>query len=182
MYLKKELYELIKTDESILDFIIDNALDSLWYWDLENPKNGWVNARFWTMLGYASKEMSGKSCAWRDVINQDDLKLVTDSLSKYLDNSKQQYDQVIRYVHKDGSTIWMRCRGIVVRDKDGKPFRMLGTHQNITEIKNKDRELGIIKEKAEENESKIREITENISEVIWLTNADNKKIIYVSPA
>ena len=182
MYLKKELYELIKTDDSILDFIMDSALDGLWYWDLEKPENEWVNARFWTILGYNPNEMSHKSSAWRDIINQEDLKLATDSFSKYLENPNHQYDQVLRYFHKNGSTVWIRCRGIVVRDKDGKPFRMLGTLQDISEIKNKKHELLQAKEQAEESESKIREISENISEVIWLANADDKNIIYISPA
>lgn len=182
MYLRKELYELIKTDESILDFIMDSALDGLWYWDLEKPENEWVNAKFWTVLGYNPSEMSRKTSAWQDIINQDDLKLATDSLTKYLENPNHQYDQVLRYFHKNGSTVWIRCRGMVVRDKDGKPFRMLGTHQDISDIKNKNRELILTKEKAEESESRIREITENISEVIWLANADDKKIVYISPA
>lgn len=182
MYLRKELYELIKTDESILDFIMDGALDGLWYWDLEKPENEWVNAKFWTVLGYNPSEMSRKTSAWQDIINQEDLKLATDSLTKYLENPNHQYDQVLRYFHKNGSTVWIRCRGMVVRDKDGKPFRMLGTHQDISDIKNKNRELILTKEKAEESESRIREITENISEVIWLANADDKKIVYISPA
>lgn len=38
-YLKKELYELIKNDESIFDFIQESSLDGMWYWDLENPEN-----------------------------------------------------------------------------------------------------------------------------------------------
>lgn len=37
-YLKEELYELIKTDESIFDFIQESSLDGLWYWDLEHPE------------------------------------------------------------------------------------------------------------------------------------------------
>ena len=35
-YLKKELYEKIKKDSTIFDFLEDNSLDGLWYWDLEN--------------------------------------------------------------------------------------------------------------------------------------------------
>jgi hypothetical protein len=46
-YLKKELYELIKTDESIFDFIQESSLDGLWYWDLEEPENEWMNSKFW---------------------------------------------------------------------------------------------------------------------------------------
>lgn len=49
--LKKELYELVKQDERIFDFIQSAALDGLWYWDLENPDEEWMNPRFWTVMG-----------------------------------------------------------------------------------------------------------------------------------
>ncbi|MBJ7882797.1 PAS domain-containing sensor histidine kinase [Gelidibacter salicanalis] len=182
MYLKKELYELLKTNESIFDFIQESALDGLWYWDLENPENEWMNAKFWTVLGYNPNEMPHKTNAWQDIINQDDLKLTTEILTKHFENPNIPYDQIVRYTHKNGSTVWIRCRGMAVRDKDGKPIRMLGAHQDISDIKNKEFELIIAKEKAEENERKFREITENITEVFWLSSTDFQTIFYVNPA
>ena len=70
-YLKKELYELIKKDENIFDFIQKGSLDGLWYWDLENPEHEWMNPRFWTVLGYDPEEMPHKASAWQNIINQD---------------------------------------------------------------------------------------------------------------
>lgn len=182
MYLKRELYELIKTDESFFDFIQESALDGLWYWDLENPENEWMNPKFWTVLGYNPNEMPHNTSAWQDIINQDDLKLAKEILNKHLENSNHPFDQIVRYTHKDGSTVWIRCRGKVIRNKDGKPIRMLGAHHDISDIKNKEQELIIAKEKAEANERKFREITENISEVSWVGSADDDKVIYISPA
>lgn len=51
-YLQNELFELIKKDDSIFEFIQEGSLDGMWYWDLENPENEWMNAKFWTTLGY----------------------------------------------------------------------------------------------------------------------------------
>jgi PAS domain S-box-containing protein len=152
MYLKKELYELIKTDESIFDFIQESALDGLWYWDLENPENAWMNAKFWKVLGYNPDEMPHKSSAWQNIINQDDLKLASDNFTRHCENPDHPYDQVVRYTHKDGSTVWIRCRGMAIRDKNGKPVRMLGAHQDISDIKRSEQELFKAKEKAEESE------------------------------
>lgn len=106
MCLKRELYDLIRTDESIFDFIQDSALDGLWYWDLEHPGNEWMNARFWTVLGYNPDEMPHKSNAWQDIINQDDLKVAFDNFYKHCENPKHPYDQVVRYTHKNGSTFY----------------------------------------------------------------------------
>jgi PAS domain S-box-containing protein len=135
-YLKEELYELIKTDESIFDFIQESSLDGLWYWDLEHPEEEWMNPKFWSVLGYDHKEMPHKTSAWQDIIHPDDLKLATENFIKHCENPDHPYDQTVRYTHKNGSTVWIRCRGFAIRDKHGKPLRMLGAHQEITAIKN----------------------------------------------
>jgi signal transduction histidine kinase/CheY-like chemotaxis protein len=46
------------------------------------------------------------------------------------------FSTVYRYAHRDGSWLWVHSRGIVVaRDLDGKPLRMIGTRENITETR-----------------------------------------------
>ncbi|NEV92971.1 PAS domain-containing protein [Psychroflexus sp. YR1-1] len=137
-YLKKELYELIKTDESIFDFIQESSLDGLWYWDLEQPEEEWMNPKFWAVLGYDHREMPHKASAWQHIIHPEDLKLATENLIKHCENPDHPYNQTVRYTHKNGSTVWIRCRGLAIRDQQGKPVRMLGAHQDITELKNKE--------------------------------------------
>ncbi len=134
-YLKKELYELIKTDDTIFDFIQESSVDGLWYWDLDNPENEWMNNKFWLTLGYDPNEMPHKSSAWQDIINQEDLKLALDNFKEHSVNPNHPYDQNVRYTHKNGSVVWIRCRGMAIRDENGKPLRMLGAHQDITAIK-----------------------------------------------
>ncbi|MGF1584803.1 MAG: PAS domain S-box protein [Bacteroidales bacterium] len=139
--MKKELYELIKTDESIFDFIHERALDGLWYWDLEKPENAWMDARFWKVLGYNPDEMSHKSNAWQKITNQNDLKLASDNFTRHCENPDHPYDQVVRYTHKDGSTVWIRWCGIAIRDKNGKPVRMLGASQDLSDTKRSEQEF-----------------------------------------
>ena len=140
-YLKSELYELIKSDASIFDFIQESALDGLWYWDLEQPENEWLNPKFWTVLGYDPEEMPHTAEAWQNIINQDDLKLASTNAEKHFADQAHPYDQEVRYRHKNGQTIWIRCRGMAIRNAEGKPVRMLGAHTDVTDLKEKEREL-----------------------------------------
>ncbi|MGF1585648.1 MAG: PAS domain S-box protein [Bacteroidales bacterium] len=176
-YLKTELYELIKTDESIFDFIQESSLDGLWYWDLENPENEWMNAKFWTVLGYNPEEMPHKSSSWQNIINQDDLKVAIDNFTKHCENSDHPYDQIVRYTHKNGSTIWIRCRGLAIRDVNGTPIRMLGAHQDISEIKRTEQESIYAKEKAIESEKRFRNMFEFHSAIMLLVEPESGKII-----
>ena len=102
-YLKKELYDLIKKDERIFDFIQEGSLDGLWYWDLENPDNRWMSPRFWEILGYEPNEMPNKTSAWQDIIHPDDLNVVLDNFQKHATDPSHPYDQEVRYTHKNGS-------------------------------------------------------------------------------
>ncbi len=53
---------------------------------------------------------------------------------------------------------------------------------NITYRKLEDLELQIAKEKVEESENNLRQLTENLEQVLWLTDWKTKKLLYVNPA
>ncbi len=140
-YLKRELYDLIRKDSQIFDFIQSSSLDGMWYWDLENPSEEWMSERFWTTLGYDPKKMPHQSGAWQDIINQEDLEEALLNFTAHCENPERPYEQVARYQHSDGSTVWIRCRGLAIRDNNGKPIRMLGTHTDITSLKKTEESL-----------------------------------------
>jgi len=135
-YLRKELYSLWRSDDQLFDFIQEVCLDGLWFWDLDKPENEWMNPVFWKTLGYNPDDMPHTPSVWQEIINADDLKLAIDNFNKHLANENHPYDQIVRYRHRDGHIVWIRCKGKALRDKNGKPIRMLGIHTEITSFKN----------------------------------------------
>ncbi len=131
-YLKQEFDQLLKEGPHFLDFLEAGSLDGTWYWDLEQPENEWMSERFWKLFGYERHEKKHLASEWQDMIHPEDLKRATENFQKHLKDPEQPYDQVVRYRHRDGHTIWVRCRGIAIRDKSGRPVRMLGSHIDIT--------------------------------------------------
>lgn len=133
-YLEKELVEQVKSDNLVYNFMNHVVLDGTWFWDLENPENEWMSPNFWTTLGYDPNEMPHKANAWQNIIHPDDFILAKENLIKHFNNSEYPYDQVVRYTHKEGHTVWIRCKGMCMRDKNGKPRRMLGVHTKVTAL------------------------------------------------
>jgi PAS domain S-box-containing protein len=152
-YLKTELYELIKKDDRIFNFIQGTSLDGLWFWDLENPENKWMNPRFWEFLGYDSEKIPQRARAWKNFMNPEDYKMALDDFQKYVTDSNHIYKQEVRYTHRNGSTVWMHSLSLAIRDKNGKPVRMFGTARDITKQKQATQQL-------EESEEKFRQIFE----------------------
>lgn len=134
-YLKTELYEKNRHSDELFDFIQKTSLDGLWYWDMQQPEQEWMSERLWQTLGYDPAEMPHRSDVWQSLVNADDLAVVHKAIAKHLANPDEAFDQILRYRHKDGSTVWIRCRGMVIRDAEGTPIRMLGTHNDVTQLK-----------------------------------------------
>lgn len=140
-YLESELRNLVKKDDKIFDFLQESSLDGLWYWDLTNPDEEWMNNTFWERLGYDPKQMPAKSSAWMDIINPDDLEIAKQNVAEHIEHPDRPYDQIARYTHAEGHTVWIRCRGMIMRDEDGAPIRMLGAHTDVSAVKRKEKIL-----------------------------------------
>lgn len=142
-YLESELQSAVGTDPAIFDFLQTNSLDGIFLWDLENQEHQWMSNNFWTILGYDPSDKPHKLSDWHEVIHQEDMEDTISNFKRLSQNPSATFDQVVRYRHKDGATIWMKCRGTILRDKNGKPVRILGVHTDITALKKAEEELKI---------------------------------------
>ncbi|WP_320826565.1 diguanylate cyclase [Reinekea sp.] len=134
-YLKDELHKLFLSDKRVLDFLQKVALDGLWYWDLEHPEHEWMSPEFWYTLGYKPEDKKHLSGEWQSLIFPDDYPLAMENFNKHCLDPLYPYDQVVRYKHRNGSTVWIHCRGVAIRNELGVAIRMLGLHHNITKVK-----------------------------------------------
>lgn len=139
--LKKELFDFIQKDVQIFDFIFSAVLDGIWYLDVEEPERKWLSPNFLQTLGYQKEDSSSLSLSWENLLYQGDLEAIVAHLKERLPDPHKPYDQVVRYRHREGHTVYLRSRGIALLNEEGKPYRMLGTHTDITHLKTAEKEL-----------------------------------------
>lgn len=137
-HFKKELYELIKKDERIFKLTQEGSVDGIWFWDLAEPASEWMHSKFWTLLAYDPRKIPSTANAWQGIINQHDLEAALLNLSAYLKTPKHHYEQTVRYKHANGSTVWIRCKAMLIQQTENSPAKMLGIHQDVTAIKHKE--------------------------------------------
>lgn len=165
-YLKKELYELMKKDDLIFEFLQAGSLDGLWYWDLDNPENRWMSPRFWENFGYDPKTKEHKSVEWRSIIDPEHLKIVDENLKMHCADPNHPYDQIVKYKRGDGGYSWVRCRGIAIRDSEGVPHRMLGAHTDITKVKDNEEQLALMNQMMKDRELRMIELKQEVDTLL----------------
>ncbi|MFK7741810.1 MAG: ATP-binding protein [Planctomycetota bacterium] len=133
-YLETELKELARRG-GVIEFLDRCSLDGLWFWDLENPDDEWMSPRFWKLLGYDPAEKSHLAIEWQNLVDPEDLEEAKQLLAAHIADPNIPYDCEMRYRHAGGSFVWVRCRGVAIRDADGKARRVLGSHTDLTPMK-----------------------------------------------
>ncbi len=171
-YLKTELYELVRNDPAIFEFLQAGSLDGIWYWDVERQDQEWMSPRFKALFGYRDDEIPNTSEWWMANIFPEDRDVALDNFARHLADANHPYDQIVRYRHRDGSTVWVRCRGLAVRNEKGEPIRLLGCHTDVTALKRAEEDLR--RQAAELREAKDAAERANRAKSIFLANVSHE--------
>jgi len=171
-----ELADVIKqtqTDEERLRFALEGASDGLWDWDLETDEV-YMSPRWKSMLGYADHELPSCFASWEDNLHPEDKELALQAVQDKLNNPVGSFEVQTRMRHKDGSWRWILSRAqALVRDGETKPYRMTGTHVDVTEIKQLQETLSAEREKA-------LVTLDSIGDGVITTSADGR-VDYLNP-
>lgn len=125
----------IKNNEERWKFALEGAREGVWDVDFQSHESHY-SKRYQEMLGYNEGEFTATFDDWPNHIHPEDKSRVLNALDSYLNQLSDLYDVEYRLGCKDGSYKWINARGMVVsRDDQGHPIRMVGTHTDITELK-----------------------------------------------
>ncbi len=106
------------------------ANDGLWDWELQSQKI-YFSPRWKSMLGF-DDDTPNDTQIWFDRIHPDDKARVQTDIQRHLTSETENFASEYRILHTNGSYIWVFCRGIAVRNTEGKPYRMAGSQTDIT--------------------------------------------------
>ena len=114
--------------------------DGHWDWDLAGGIV-YFSPRWKEMLGWRDDELENAFSTWENLIHPDDLAGTRRTLDSYLSGERTEYGPEFRMRCKDGSWRWILARGVALRDAQGRPVRMAGSHSDITERKHTEEAL-----------------------------------------
>ncbi|MCF6174731.1 MAG: PAS domain S-box protein [Victivallaceae bacterium] len=135
-----------------LELALNSSRLGMWDWFL-NTNMTQVNDTMLDILGVTREEFSNEYGFIKNFIHHEDLPVVKQALSAHLNGGAGLYEVEFRINRNYRKWIWLQLIGKVVKsDRRGKPERMIGFVQDITERKNFEDELRRAKERAEESD------------------------------
>ena len=102
-----------------------------WEWDLQSGQVIW-SEEVYRIFGLTPEEFTPSLESILSYVHPEDKERVSQSLSDTLAGVKP-YNLVSRFVRPDGSVRYVHSQAEAVFDENGKPQRLLGTAQDITE-------------------------------------------------
>ena len=93
------------------------------------------------MIGYDDDEIAGRFEEWETHLHPDDRAAAVATVQAYLQQQIPTYEVEHRMRHKNGSYRWILARGSALWDAGGHPYRMAGSHTDITARKEAEQAL-----------------------------------------
>lgn len=130
----------LRESEERYALAIRGANDSLWDWDLRTNRL-YLSPRWKTMLGFREEDVRESPAIWFDRIHPSDRTAVLGALEDHLSGRSPHFEVEHRLLASDGGYLWMLVRGLAVRDEHGVPYRMAGSHSDVTARKRAEAKL-----------------------------------------
>jgi diguanylate cyclase (GGDEF)-like protein/PAS domain S-box-containing protein len=138
----KAANKLNKEHKERMELALEGTNEGVWDWNILD-NSVYFSPRWKEMLGYQDEELSNEVATWADRIHPDDLERTWEDVYKNVNGETEYYENIHRLKHKDGHWVWILDRGKTQYDENGKAIRMIGTHVDITEEKEEQKQTDI---------------------------------------
>lgn len=168
---QKETESILAAERYRLNNIIEGTHVGTWEWNIETGETVF-NERWAQMIGYTLEEISPISIdTWVTFSHPDDFAKSQEALQLHFSGELDYYECESRMLHKEGHWIWVLDRGKVASwTPEGKPQKMMGTHQDITA-----RKLTEIKLQSEQN--RLKAILDTVGSPIFVKDNEHRIVL-----
>ncbi|HEV8411897.1 MAG TPA: EAL domain-containing protein, partial [Gemmatimonadaceae bacterium] len=137
---RRKMEEALRESEERYALAARGANDGLWDWNLIAGEV-YLSERWREMVGVVDRSLSLSPEEWFSRVHLSDLPQLKVDIAAQAAGSRSHFHSEHRLRHSEGFFIWVLCRGIVVRDGEGRALRIAGSMTDITARKDLEERL-----------------------------------------
>jgi PAS domain S-box-containing protein len=138
------LQQAMQEREQHLRLALEGTSSGLWDWDLTTGK-AYYSPSGERILGYQPGELGQSIKTWEELLNREDHAAAMRRLNDHLEGHTPFYESEYRQRSKSGEWLWFHSMGRVTsRDQQGRPLRMIGIFNDVTDRKRAEREIHLL--------------------------------------
>ncbi|HNP45788.1 MAG TPA: PAS domain S-box protein [Panacibacter sp.] len=138
---EKMIQKKLVESEQKLRYAMEMIGDNVWEHDFSTGLTTFSKSDH-TLLGVSGNSKEENTRAWWDAVYESDKAILTNNDDLYRKGIIDHHTLEYRIRHKSGSIKWVLDRGVVIEKHiNGKPLKIIGTHTDITSIKETEEKL-----------------------------------------
>ncbi len=159
---RKESARLLAESEERFRQIAENIREVFWMTDRARERVIYVSPAYEAIWGHSCASLYADPMSFADAIPAADREQVLRSVGR---QASGEYDEIYRIVRPDGTLRWIHDRAFPVAGPGGEVVRVVGSAQDITELKRAEQAL-------RDSEARYRTLFESAPDGILVSDAD----------
>ncbi len=138
---RKQAEQKLQESEERFRQLAENTNQIFWFMTPEPERIHYVNPAFEAIWGCSAEDLYRNPRLWVQAIHPEDRDRVDQAFNDWAAGKAASFDMEYRIVRQDGGIRWIRDRGTMVRDAEGRIVRLSGIADDITERKKIEQEV-----------------------------------------
>jgi PAS domain S-box-containing protein len=166
---RKQAEEALRQSEERYELAVRGAGVGIWDWDIRTGKL-YYSPRWKKMFGFEENEIGDSLEDWARLLHPDERDWILKFQDDFLAGTSPTVTVEYRLRHKDGSYRWIVAHGLAVRDEQGRAYRLVGSHGDITDRKR-------VEEALRQSNDELRAICDGMVDGLLIADVETKRFL-----
>jgi PAS domain S-box-containing protein len=131
-----------------------------------------ANSKLCRMLGYSEGELLGQTMT--ELTHPDDRERDALLLEPVLRGERDLFQAEKRYLHRDGSSVWVHVTSSVVKDDAAHPLYRVAIVQDITERKQAEARIKRLLDTVQQERDRLSALINSIHDEVWFADTEKQ--------
>lgn len=154
-----------------LEYVNRASYDVIWDWNFESNTIIFGEG-LQKYFGYPSKNTKVESTFWYDNVHPEDRNRVETKIHEHFESNAEFWEDEYRFRNSSGAYLFVKDNGIIIRNSEGVPTRMVGAMKDITEKKIAEQRIQALNENLTLQAENLKQINEELEQFAYIASHD----------